>query len=152
VALSGILVGVEMDWIVLAAGTALVGAMATDAWQQVHAAVVAVWHRIRPEAAGRVGTELESMRAQVLAARKAADEDTEQALVATWRLRLQQLLDQDPAAAAELRRLLDEHLTPTLAPNEQEVVRSIVQKATASGSSQIIQAGGNVTVQHTPRP
>ena len=124
-----------MDRIVLAAGTALVGAMAADAGQQVHAAVVAVWRRIRPEAAGTVGAELESTRAQVLAARQAADEDTEQALVGTWRLRVQELLDQDPAAAAELRRLLDEHLMPALAPNEQEVVRSIVQKATASGSA-----------------
>lgn len=141
-----------MDRIVLAAGTALVGAMAADAWQQVHAAVVAVWRRIRPEAAGTVGAELESTRAQVLAARQAADEDTEQALVGTWRLRVQELLDQDPAAAAELRRLLDEHLMPALAPNEQEVVRSIVQKATASGSSQIIQAGGNVTIQQARRP
>jgi hypothetical protein len=139
-----------MDRLILAAGTALVGAMAADAWQQVHAAVVAAWHRIHPEAAGSVGTELESMRVQVLAARQAADEDTEQALVATWRLRLQQLLDQDPAAAAELRLLLDEYLTPALTLNEQQVVRSIVQKATASGSSQIIQAGGNVTVQHAP--
>jgi hypothetical protein len=33
-----------VDPIVLAAATALVGAMATDAWQQARTAVVAWWH------------------------------------------------------------------------------------------------------------
>jgi hypothetical protein len=139
-----------MDQLVLAAGTALVGAMATDAWRQVHAAVVAVWRQIRPEAASVVGTELESTRAQVLAAREVGEADTEKALAGSWQLRLQQLLGRDPVAAAQLRRLLDEHLTPALAPDEQEIVRSIIQKATASGSSHVIQAGGNVTLHQAP--
>jgi hypothetical protein len=135
-----------MDRIALTAGTALVGAMATDAWQQAHAAVVAMWRRVRPERADVVADELKSARKLMLAARQAGDEDTEHALVGAWRLQLQQLLDQDPAFAAELRRLLDEHLTPALAPGQQAAIRSVVQKARASGSSRIIQAGGDVHV------
>lgn len=47
-----------MDPIVLAAGTALVGAMATDAWQQTRIAVVSWWGRVRSdeEAEGVRGT------------------------------------------------------------------------------------------------
>lgn len=141
-----------MDRIALAAGTALVGAMATDAWQQAHAAVVAMWRRVRPERADAVADELESARVLVLAARQTGDEDTEQALAGTWRLQLQQLLDRDPACATELRRLLDEHLAPALAPGEQAAVRSVAQKARATGSSHIIQVGGSAEIHVTPAP
>lgn len=139
-----------MDQIVLAAGTALVSAMATDAWQQARAAVVALWRRAHPKDAESVGSELESTRVRVLAARRDGDEDSERALVGAWRLHLQGLLDNDPAFAVELRRLLDEHLTPALAPGEQALVRSIVQKAKASGSSRIIQVGGDATFNQPP--
>ena len=57
-----------MDPFVLAAGTALIGAMATDAWQQTRAAVVAWWRRAHPGRADTVGAELDTARAQVLGA------------------------------------------------------------------------------------
>jgi hypothetical protein len=37
-----------MDRIVLAAGTALVGAIASDTWQQVRGAIVGLWRRAHP--------------------------------------------------------------------------------------------------------
>ena len=120
-----------MDPLVLAAGTALVGAMATDAWQQARTAVVAWWRKAHSGRAGTVGAELDTARAQLLAARERGDEDTEQALAATWRLRLQQLLDQDPAAGPGLQRLLEEHLTPALPAAEQARVRQIIINARA---------------------
>ena len=46
---------------------------------------------MRTEAAGTVGAQLESTRAQVLAARQGAGEDTEQAWWARGRLRVQEL-------------------------------------------------------------
>ncbi|MFD5437995.1 hypothetical protein ACFWJ4_38315 [Kitasatospora sp. NPDC127067] len=130
-----------MDPVVLAAGSALVSAMATDGWQQSRAAVVEWWRRRRPDRADDVGSELETVRAQVLAAREQGDEDTEQALAGSWRLRLQQLLSEDPALADELRRLLDEHLAPALSDGDRTRHRPIIMKAEASGNSRVYQAG-----------
>lgn len=132
-----------MDPIVLAAGTALVSAMATDAWQQARAATVGLWRRTRPERADRIGAELDVLRGQVLAAREADDEDTEQALTGAWRLHLHDLLRENPGLAAELQRLLDEHLTPALPENEQARTRSVVMKAEAHDNSRVYMAGGD---------
>ncbi|MFD0409176.1 hypothetical protein [Kitasatospora sp. NPDC127116] len=130
-----------MDPVVLAAGSALVSAMATDGWQQTRAAVVEWWRRRRPDRADGVGSDLEAVRAQVLAAREQGDEDTEQALAGAWRLRLQQLINEDPALADELRRLLDEHVDPALSDGEQPQHRPIIMKAEARDNSRVYQAG-----------
>jgi hypothetical protein len=131
-----------MDPIVLAAGTAVVGAMATDAWRQARTTVVALWRRARPnERAEAVVAALESVRTRILAARSQGDGETEQALVGAWRLQLQQLLDEDPAMATELQHVLDECLTPALSPGEQNQVRSIIMKAEAHDESRGYQAG-----------
>ncbi|WP_231626833.1 hypothetical protein [Streptomyces apocyni] len=122
--------------------------MATDAWGQVREAVVALWRRARPERAETVGIELEELRHHVLDARSDGDEETEEALIGAWRLQLHQLLRQNPALAAELRLLLDHHLTPALSEGEQARVQSVVQNATVSGGVSI-QAGRDV---HTPPP
>ncbi|WP_251072648.1 hypothetical protein [Streptomyces sp. ISL-43] len=128
---------------VLAAGTALVGAMATDGWQQARAATVALWRRVHPDSADPMGAELDALRARVLAAREEEDEDTERALAGTWRLHLQQLLRADPDAglSAELRRLLDEHLAPLLAADERSRVGSIVMTAEAHDNARVFMAG-----------
>jgi predicted LPLAT superfamily acyltransferase len=130
-----------VDPIVLAAGTALVTAMATDAWEQARTGAVTLWRRVRPEQADTVEKELAEVRAQMLAARHDGDMDTERALAGSWQVRLQQLLREDPALAGELRRVLDEALTPVLTPAEQTQIGSIVMKATASGSGRVYQAG-----------
>lgn len=130
-----------MDPLVLAAGTALVGAMATDAWQQARDAVVAWWRKVHPGQSDTVGIELDTARAQVLAARERGDEDTEQALAGTWRLRLQQLLDQDPAAGPALQRLLEEHLTPVLPQAEQARVQQVIINARARDQARQYIAG-----------
>ena len=130
-----------MDPLVLAAGTALIGAMVTDAWQQTRTAVVAWWRKVHPGRADTVGAELDAARARVLAARERGDEDTEQALAGTWRLRLQQLLDQDPAAGPGLQRLLEEHLTPALPAAEQARVQQIIINAQARDQARQYIAG-----------
>jgi hypothetical protein len=130
-----------MDPLVLAAGTALIGAMATDAWQQTRTAVVAWWRKVHPGRADAVGAELDTARAQVLAARERGDEDTEQALAGTWRRRLQQLLDQDPTVGPGLARLLEEHLTPALPAAEQARVQQIIINAQARDQARQYIAG-----------
>ncbi|WP_406099007.1 hypothetical protein [Streptomyces sp. NBC_01013] len=130
-----------MDPVVLAAGTALVSAMATDAWLQSKAATVAMWRRVRPDHGDDVGAELDALRGQVLAARDADDEETEQALAGVWRMRFQQALAETPGLAAELRLLLDDHLGPALSRSEQTREAPVVMKAEARDNSRVFLAG-----------
>lgn len=130
-----------MDPIVLAAGTALVSAMTTDTWPQVRAATTALWRRFRPEQADEIAAELETLHASVLNAREQQDQDAEDALTGMWRLRLQQLLVDEPSAVGELRRLLEEHLAPALPPDERRGAQSIVMKAKARDHARVYVAG-----------
>jgi hypothetical protein len=139
-----------MDPVVAAFGTALVGAIATDAWQQVHAAVADMWRRVHPRREDDgIGAELEELREQVLAARRDGDAGTETALEGAWQLRLGQLLRADPALATELRRVLDQVLTPALTPAEQARVGTIVMTGSSHNSSTFNQIGTQVNY---PRP
>jgi hypothetical protein len=130
-----------MDPVVLAAGTALVSAMATDAWQQARTAAAAWWRQIHPGSAGQVEADLDADRAQLIAARDGGDEDTEQALVGAWQLRLHKLLTEEPALAEGLRQLLDTHLQPALPAHEQTRISSIVLRADARDNSRVYMAG-----------
>jgi hypothetical protein len=47
-----------VDPIVVAFRTALVGAMATDVWQQARASEVALWRRVHPQQVGTVEADL----------------------------------------------------------------------------------------------
>lgn len=138
-----------MDPIVVAFGTALVGAMATDVWQRARASVVTLWQRVHPHQAETVEADLESLRAQVLDARQAGRADIEQALTGVWQGRLQQLLLDEPTLAAELRWVLDDTLTPVLTPTEQARIGTIIMTGTSHDSSTFNQVAGN---QITYRP
>lgn len=141
-----------MDPITLAAASALVGAMATDGWTHARDATVALWRQVWPERAEAVAAELDLVRPRVLAAREQHQEDREQALVASWRVPLEDLLDRDPAFAADIRRLTDEQLAPLLSKGEQNRINSIVQKVTTSGHSQATVAGRDVIVNQPKQP
>jgi hypothetical protein len=130
-----------MDPIALAAGTALVSAMAADAWEGARSGLVTLWRQVRPEQAEVVDEELADTRTQVLAARESGEDDTEQALVADWQLRIQALLRADPAVAAELRRLLDTDFATVPGAQERDRVGTLEMRAEASGSGRVYQAG-----------
>jgi len=132
-----------VDPIVVAFGTALVGAMATDVWQQARASVVALWRRVHPQRAGTVEADLEGLRGQVLDARQAGRADIERALTGVWQGRLQQLLLDEPAVAAELRLVLDDTLTPMLVPAEQARIGTLIMMDSSHGSSTFNQVAGN---------
>ncbi len=138
-----------MDPIVLTAGTAVVSAMATDAWQQVHNAVVAWWRQVRPDQAEAVDVALAQARTRVLAARQADDASGERALVAGWQDRLQALLSADPSLAGELRRLLDEELAPVLPAGQPSRTESTVMKAKASGHGRVYMAGRDLHINES---
>jgi hypothetical protein len=131
-----------MDPIVQQAGTALVQAIATDAWQQVKQAVTALWRRVHPGHADRLGGDLDQLRAQVLQARVDGDAQTEQALEGAWQLRLQELLRADPALAADLRQVLDQVLTPATA--QAGATGAILMTGTSRDSSTFTQIGSQV--------
>ncbi|WP_318308765.1 hypothetical protein [Streptomyces californicus] len=142
-------VGGYMDALVMAAGTALVGAMATDTWQQARSSAVALWRRVHPQRVQAIEEELADVRVEVLAAREAGDSEAEAGLAADWQRRLLRLLRDDPSLADELRRLLDEELTPLLPSAEANRIGSVEMKARASGRARIYQAVGNQTINES---
>lgn len=131
-----------MDPLITTFGTAVVGAAATDAWQQARDAVINLWRRVRPHQADSIGTEIETLRQEVLQARQDGDLDTEHALEGSWQVKLQQLLRQEPALASELQRILDTVLTPALSAAGQVPVHTTT--GTATGHAQLTQAGSDV--------
>ncbi|WP_369034558.1 hypothetical protein [Streptomyces adonidis] len=148
-----------MDPLAVAVGTALVGAMATDSWQQAKRALVALWRRVRPEAeADTVGAEFGQARTRLLAALEGgaapgaapgvdsgvtsgAVSGVVAALETDWQFRLHLLLREHPDLAGELRRVLDAELTPLLPEEDGTRGGTVVMKAQASGSGRVYQAG-----------
>ncbi|MCX4550996.1 hypothetical protein OG204_12190 [Streptomyces sp. NBC_01387] len=117
--------------------------MATDGWQQARESVLGLWRRVHPERVDAVGAELAEVRAELLAARRAGDEQTEAELAADWQRRLRRLLERDPSLGGELRRVLDEELGPLVPPPGPH---SVTQRATVSGrGNRTFQAGGSIT-------
>jgi hypothetical protein len=133
----------RVDPIVVAFGTALVGAMATDVWQRARASVVTLWRRVHPQQADTVEADLEGLRGQILDARQAGRADTEQALTGVWQGRLQQLLLDEPGVAAELQRVLDDPLTPALPPAEQARIGTLIMTGISHDTSTFTQVAGN---------
>ena len=133
-----------MDPIAVTAGTALIGAIATDAWQQVREAVTRLWIRARREHEENVGAELDDLRQQVLLARRDGDAGTERALEAVWQLKLQELLRSDPTLATELKRVLDGVLAPALAGSAQVRTGTIIMTGSSHDSSTFTQVGTQI--------
>jgi hypothetical protein len=139
--------GAVMDPVVAAFGTALVGAIATDAWQQVREAVISLWRRVPPRREDDgIGAELDELREQVLVARRNGDAGTERTLEGAWQVRLQELLGADPALAVELQRVLDQVLTPALTP-----VGTILMTGSSHDSSTFTQIGSQDMVGELKR-
>ncbi|MEU1281579.1 hypothetical protein [Streptomyces sp. NPDC005805] len=99
----------EAELIALAAAgaTAFVQQMATDSWTEARDRIVAFFGR-RGGVEDVVEGELETSRGELTAAQGAGDEQTAADVEAEWRTRLRRTLLADPAAAAELRAVLDE--------------------------------------------
>jgi hypothetical protein len=137
-----------MDPLVLAAGTTLVSAMATDAWLEARASVLELWRRVHPDRVVTVEAELAEVRADVLAARDVGDGQTEAQIAADWQRRLHRMLTLDPSLGTELRRVLDE-LSPLVAPGSAD--STVTQRATVSGrGNRVFQAGGNIFLTNGP--
>ncbi|MFE0136851.1 hypothetical protein ACFWY6_35625 [Streptomyces sp. NPDC059037] len=108
----------ELTALAAAGATALVQGMVTDGWGQVRDRVAGFFSRGRAGEEDVVAGELEEARAELAAARDSSDAEAEADVLAEWRGRMRRTLRADPAAAAELRSLLDE-LTPSGSEGER---------------------------------
>jgi hypothetical protein len=87
-----------------AGGTALVGAMATDAWQATRSGVVRLFGRGGADRQAAIEAQLDGNAALVA---QAGDPDEVRAsLVPVWRLQLEALLREHPDVVEELRALV----------------------------------------------
>ncbi|MEU0525713.1 hypothetical protein [Streptomyces niveus] len=136
----------ETELVALAAAgaTALVQQMATDGWTAARDRMVAFFAGRGSATPASVEEELDTVRAELVAAQRDEDEQLVDDVRAEWRARLRRALAADPAAAAELRSLLYELAPP--APEARQT--SIVYHNTMSGTvsdGPVIQIGsGNV--------
>lgn len=137
----------ELAGLASTAANALVESMTTAAWEQVKAAVGALWRRARPDGAEAVEDELSEARDELIEARKAQDEQAEQDLVGEWRRRFGRLVAGDPELVAELRSLVEQTLS-TL-PEQR---RTTVLHANVSDHGQAFQAVGDQHIAFGDNP
>ncbi|WP_217553166.1 hypothetical protein [Streptomyces sp. GbtcB6] len=122
-------------------GTAVVSAMATDAWQSTRARIVAVLRRSQPEAAESVGRSLDEHRAFLIQLPAGTRQGTEDEYRRRWQNYFLELIQADPVAG----RTLIEVVTP--AP--QQGSKEINQVGNAHDHSHIYIAAND---QHFGRP
>lgn len=110
----------ETELVALAAAgaTALVQQMATDGWTAARDRMVAFFAGRGSATPASVEEDLETGRAELAAAQRNEDEQLVADVRSEWRTRLRRTLAADPAAAAELRALLDELTPATPAPRQ----------------------------------
>ena len=87
-------------------GTALVTAMVTDGWEDVKGGFARLLGRGRVSGSESAAARLEQSRAALTGLSGADLERTRTEQEVVWRTRLGDLLEQDPAAETELRRLV----------------------------------------------
>lgn len=131
--------GPDLTALTSTAATTVVTLLATAAWEQAKTAVGGLWRRVHPERADTVEAELAESRTAVIAARQTGNAQVEKALVNEWSGRLGRLMTAEPQLADELRHVVAQ-LRPLLADAAPQSSTTTMQ-ATASGSSQVYQAG-----------
>lgn len=123
-----------------AGATALVQQMVTDGWTAARERAVAFFANRGTGGAGSIEEDLDAARDELVVAQRDQDGELMADVRSEWRARLRRALAADPAAAAELRALLDE-LTPPAGPGPQRTidVHNTVTGATVHGT--VVQTG-----------
>ncbi len=139
-----------MDPFTLAAavGTALVSAMATDAWRSVRSSTGGLFRRGQVSGAQDVDTALERTREQVVVARRDDDRELEERLVGEWRMMFASLLASRPELADEVRLLLEERIGPALSDGEQARIGTIEIDVKVSGHAKANVLGSGTQHNH----
>ncbi len=124
-------------------GNAVITAMATDGWESFKGRIAKVFGRGKPELAQATAARLDQSRT-ALEGLTGADLDrvrTEQEVA--WRTRLEDLLEQYPEAADELRTLVAEVKTGSTGMVQQRAeAYDQAQQAVLGHGTQIVNFGG----------
>jgi hypothetical protein len=136
----------ELAALASTAATALVKALTTDGWEAVKSGTGALWRRVHAEHAETIETEIVSTRTEILAAREAADTETETSLIEEWQRRLVRLLREDPELADALTRLVEDQWYPLLPSSKHGRPSSVQMEAEASGHGRTYQAGRDMRI------
>ncbi|MER5254760.1 hypothetical protein [Streptomyces sp. NPDC002855] len=129
----------ELTALATAGATALVQQMVTDGWAQVRGRVAGFFSRGSEGDADAVAGELEAARAELVAAPEGEGEEVAADVLAEWRARMRRTLRADPAAAAELRALLDELMPPDAGQGRIGAVHNTIHGGEYHGT--VIQSG-----------
>jgi hypothetical protein len=155
------MLGEALAAVAAAGGTALVSAMTTDAWTSAKQGFARLLGRGRPEGQEVAERRLERSRQELVGRTGAEAERARAEQEAAWRLRLSDLLEDDPAAEAELRVLVATFGTTASASGEGSIsvggensgvastgdnATNVQMRAEASGSGRVYQAGRDQTV------
>ncbi|WKX69223.1 hypothetical protein [Streptomyces sp. XD-27] len=133
-----------LEELILAGGTTVVGAMATDSWMAARDGVARLFRGRGEDRQAAIEAQLDNNAALVV---RAADaERARRSLLPVWLLELESLLDQHPDVAGELRELVSE-----IQRRLPETQRAWVQNNVAKDGGQVFAVqGGNVIVHQTP--
>lgn len=135
----------------MTAATTIVAAMGTSAWQAVKAGVASIVRRTGgaesgPESGARIEVRLERSAARI--ANAADPEEVRQAQIVRWQEDLEDLMQEHPDAAAELRTLV-EAIRQQLPPVQQQWVQRI--EARDGGFAVGAQGPGSRVIVHHDR-
>ncbi|MGW2700631.1 hypothetical protein [Streptomyces sp. NPDC001340] len=127
----------ELMALAAAGATAFVQQMAADSWAQARDRIVSFFSR-RGGEEDVIEGELETSHGELAVAMETGDEQTASDVEAEWRTRLRRTLVANPAAASELRALLDE-LAPDQSDQQGAVVHNMISGGVQHGP--VIQVG-----------
>jgi hypothetical protein len=99
--------GEVLTALVVSASTRLVTAMVEDGWEEVKARVARLLGRGDPAEEARQATRLERAREEVTEGSGQELEQARERQAAAWQTRFEDLLEDSPEAAAELRELVE---------------------------------------------
>ncbi|MFE4969133.1 hypothetical protein [Streptomyces sp. NPDC056660] len=128
----------ELMALAAAGATAFVQQMAGDSWAQARNRMVSFFSRHRGGEEDVIEGELETSREELTAALETGDEQTALDVESEWRTRLRRTLQANPAAASELRAILDE-VAPGGKGQQVAAVHNIISGGVQRGP--VIQAG-----------
>lgn len=132
-----------------AGGTAVVGAMATDAWQAARDHVARLFDRSDASRLEAIEAVLDGDADILIGADEADRESVRQELAAVWRRRMVRLLDQHPDAAPDLEELITA-IRLRLSPEQQGWVQH--NTATAGGTVIAHQGTGSQHIHYDQSP
>ncbi|MCX4761483.1 hypothetical protein OG562_10920 [Streptomyces sp. NBC_01275] len=118
--------------------SAVIAAMATDAWQETRTRVVGVWQRFHPAFADSINEQLGAAQLALSLLPENLRHEAEGELVNRWRNQILQLLQRDPAVS--------ELLAAALSGNPGQPETQVRQVGHVHGNGRIYMAGRDVTI------